>query len=105
MYFKAKFNVPIDESLVDNFAIDMDYDSLNGKEIIHYKNHEFEIERDDAGLICELTFCNQCVQTFDIEEIFIELVVKLLQEDEALTLLDSDGLEEELSKDELIDMY
>ncbi|MCP5062060.1 MAG: hypothetical protein GY936_06310, partial [Ignavibacteriae bacterium] len=56
------------------------------------------------SLISEITFCNQCVQTFDIEEVFIDLIGYLLKNDETVILIDSNGSEEELSKDELAEM-
>ncbi len=104
MFFKAKFNNVVDESLFDNNEIEQDYDSVLGKEIIRFKNHEFEVERNGEGFITEITYCNQCVLTYNIEEIFIELIANLLNEDERVTLVDSEGLEEDLTKNDLFDM-
>jgi hypothetical protein len=101
MFFKARFNTPLDESILEDFDLDLDYDSVIGKEIVLFKNHQFEIERDNLGFISEITYCNQCVQTYDIEEVFIELLQNLLSGDNTVALVDSEGLEDELTKDDL----
>jgi len=104
MFYKAKFNTPIDETILEDFNIDLDYNSVIGKEIVLFKNHEFEIERNDLGLISEIAYCNQCVLTYNIEEIFIELLQNMIREDDMILLFDSDGLEEELTKEDLLDI-
>ncbi|MCP5061376.1 MAG: hypothetical protein GY936_02810, partial [Ignavibacteriae bacterium] len=95
MLFNAKFNNPINETDRNYTDIEVEYNSIVGKDIIYFKNHEFEIERDENSLISEITFCNQCVQTFDIEEVFIDLIGYLLKNDETVILIDSNGSEEE----------
>ena len=104
MFYKAKFNTPIDETILEDFNIDLDYNSVIDKEIVLFKNHEFEIERNSIGLISEITYCNQCVLTYNIEEIFIELLQNIISEDDIILLFDSDGLEEELTKEDLSNM-
>lgn len=99
MFFKAKFSIPIEENVIDNFNID--FNSLTGRETIYYKNHEFEIERTNSGLVNELIYCNQCVLTYDIEEVFIEFISKILLEDHEVTLFDSRGFQEVLTREEL----
>jgi hypothetical protein len=105
MLFKAKFNNSVSEEVVNSNDLEVDYNSVVGKEIIYFKNHEFELDRDGEGFICEITFCNQCVQTFDIEEIFIDLISQILATDETVILFDSNGSEEILTKDELLEMF
>ena len=101
MYFKANFNVPIDESLIDLSYFDFDYNSITGKEIIRYKNHEFELNRNKNGNITEISFINQCTLTYDIEETFIALLINLINEDQSISLHDSNGSKEIFSKEEL----
>ncbi len=103
MLFKAKFDKPVNESILDNFHID--FSTFTGKEILYFKNHEFELERDYSGMIKELTYCNQCVQTYDIENIFIELIFNLINKNENVILSDSDGFTEELTKNDLLDLF
>jgi len=105
MLFKAKFSNSIDEFKLDENGMSVDFDSVVNKEVIKFNNHQFEVERNDDALISELTYCNQCVNTFDIEEVFIELISLLLSEDKTVTLIDSSGSEENLTKDDLLDMY
>ncbi len=85
MFYKAKFNTLIDETILEDFNIDLDYNSVIDKEIVLFKNHEFEIERNSIGLISEITYCNQCVLTYNIEEIFIELLQNIISEDDIIT--------------------
>jgi len=105
MLFKAIFNNPINEINGNYNDLEVEYNSMIGKEIIYFKNHEFEIERDENSFISGITFCNQCVKTFDIEEVFLDLIAYLLLSDDTLILIDSNGSEEEVTKDDILDMY
>ncbi len=104
MFFKAKFNDAVDESLFDYNEIEQAYDSVLDKEIIRFRNHEFEVERNNDSRITEITYCNQCVQTYDIEKVFAELLSNILNDDETVIMIDSSGFEEEFTKDELLDI-
>ncbi len=101
MIFKAKFENPFDECTIDSFALDIGFDSTIGREIIYFKTHEFEVQRNDDGFVSVITFCNQCVETFDIEEVFLDLIYQVLQRNEKVILFDSNGFEETQTKDEL----
>ncbi len=103
MFFKAKFRNSLEDYALEKNNLVVDFDTILNKEVIYFKNHEFEIERTGEGFIKEINFCNQCVLTYNIEEIFIELIVNLLSDEEYVTLFDSDGLEEEMSKEDLMD--
>ena len=99
MYFKATFLNPIneEEAILDS----IDYNFQTGKEIVKFMSHEFEIVRDGQSLISELTFCNQCVNTYDIENAFITLLIKLSDDEQQVTLFDSDGSNDVLTRAEL----
>lgn len=105
MLFRTKFIDPINETDGNYSDLVVEYNSIIEKEIIYFKNHEFEIERDENNFISKITFCNQCIQTFDIEEVFIDLIGYLLQNDDTVILIDSIGSEEEMTKDEILDIY
>ncbi len=103
MIFKAKFENPLDESEIDSFNLDIGFDSAIGREVIYFKNHEFEVQRNDDGFVSVITFCNQCVETFDIEEIFLDLIYQVLQMNEKVILFDPNGFEETRTKEDLFE--
>lgn len=105
MYFKAIFEEGIvDESFFDNLEIENSFNQVLSKEIILYKKHEFEVERTNEGEIVGLSFASQCTITQNIEPVFIELISTVIYEDSVVKLVDSIGLIESVTKDELLDM-
>lgn len=99
MYFKAKIVDAIVED--ESSIIHQLFYNYSDKEIILFENHEFEVERSAEGMIDEITYCNQCVNTFDIEEVFLKLLAHLLQKEQKIILIDSEGFEEEMVKEDL----
>jgi len=101
MYYKAVFEQPIEEQLIENINLEISFDEKVGNEIIYFKNHEFEFSRNESGMICEISYYNQCTLTHDIEITFISLLQNLLTDDNSLTLIDSNGTSEFISNDEI----
>ena len=103
MYFKAKIIDGLDEYELP--PIQIEFDQINAKEIILFDGHDFEIERNADGRIVDLTFCNQCIDTYNIEEVFIKLLIYLLRDEQNLTLIDSNGTEEEMTREDLEELF
>ncbi len=101
MYFKAIFNPGLEEDSVEQY--DLDLDPKTGAEIIRFDNHTFEIDRNEFGEITSLTYCNECINTFDIESTFITLIYNLIDKERKVILVDSTGTEDELNRDELFE--
>lgn len=101
MYFKAMFDPPLysEEGLIENSQ----QNYLTGAETVKFLNHEFEIIRNNDQLVEVITFCNQCVNTFDIESVFIQLLLKVSNDQTNITLYESDGLVSDYSYEELMD--
>lgn len=101
MYFKAIFNPGLEEHSVEH--LDFDIDPNMRVEIIRYDNHVFELDRNEYGEISSLTYCNECINTFDIEKSFITLVYNIIADEERVRLIDSNGTEDMLNRDELLE--
>jgi hypothetical protein len=99
MYFKAKILEVLDENNLSDFIFSLDQNT--GKEIIIFMNHAYEIERNNEGNINEVSYYNQCINTFDIEEKFIQLLLKMLNDNQSVSMIDFNGREENLTKEDL----
>ncbi len=101
LYYKAVFDQPIEEDFLEEFDFEIGFDNKVGNEIIYFNNHEFEIRKDGSERINEIFFYNQCTKTHDIENSFLYLLQLLLNDENSITLFDSNGATEILSKEEL----
>ena len=101
LYYKAIFEQPIEQDLLENFDFEIGFDNKIGNEIIYFNNHEFEIRRNGSEKINEVTFYNQCTKTHDIENTFLNLLQMLLDNENSITLFESNGSSEILTKEEL----
>jgi hypothetical protein len=101
MYFKGMFLKPINEVNNSNILDEIYFDEKIGVEIIYFENHEFEIKRNNAGRISEITFANQCTKTHNIEKAFIHLFIELLNEENEIILHESNGSSDILTKEDL----
>ena len=102
MYFKALFNPSLEEDSVEQY--DLDIDPKTGAEIIRFDNHIFELDRNEFGEISLLTYCNECINTFDIETVFITLLYNIIGNEQKVILVDSTGMEDQFDKDELLEL-
>lgn len=101
MYYKAIFDPYVDEDLIEITNLEIGFDDIIGNEIIYFGSHEFEIRRDDSERIIEISYFNQCIKTYDIEKVFLALLHNLISDENTVTLYDSDGSSEMLTKQEL----
>ena len=102
MYFKALFDPSLEEDSVELY--DLDIDLITGAEIIRFDNHIFELNRNEFGEISLLTYCNECINTFDIEKAFVTLIYNVIGSEQKVTLVDSTGTEEKFTKYELLEL-
>ena len=102
MYFKALFDPSLEEDSVEQY--DLDIDPKTGAEIIRFDNHIFELARNEFGEISLLTYCNECIKTFDIETVFITLLYNIIANKQKVILVDSTGMEDQFDKDELLEL-
>lgn len=101
MYYKAQFLNSITDEIFEENNLVPEISYQTGEELIHFGNHLFEVSRNENGGVNKITFCNECVKTYDIEEKFIELLGLIIEEDNEVTIFDSAGLEEITDKDGL----
>ena len=102
MYFKAIFDPSLEEDSVEHF--DLDIDLITGAEIIRFDNHIFELNRNEFGEISLLTYCNECINTFDIEKAFVTLIYNVIGKGQKVILIDYMGTEEKFAKDKLLEL-
>ena len=102
MYFKALFDPSLEEDSVELY--DLDIDLITGVEIMRFDSHIFELNRNEFGEISLLTYCNECINTFDIEKAFVTLIYNVIGSEQKVTLVDSTGTEEKFTKYELLEL-